>query len=204
MNNAPSIAALQFDQIRINIGKDFYLIQKDGRVRYLEKAMIWRGARSSLALFDPCEQLTNEKNFSPKMIVVTSSPSHVVGQVGKYSLTELATKFVLAIWTLDELLLIMPNVDHERLEKFGFRIGSTTYCVPRWFFYRKQDIQGFISDGWDHASKDALKDCFLTMNTRIKTYRTGCVLSNRMGTMTGRLRDSFPTMLQGWFMTGHE
>ena len=161
MNDAPSTAALQFDQIRINIGKDSYLIQKDGRVRYLDKAMIWRGARSSLALFDPCEQLTNEKKISPKMIVVTSSPSHVVGQVGKYSLTELATKFVLAIWTLDELLLIMPNVDHERLEKFGFRIGSTTYCVPRWFFYRKQDIQGFISDGWDHASKDALKDYFL-------------------------------------------
>ena len=164
INDALSIAALQFDQIRINVGKDFYLIQKDGRVTFLDKDMIWRDARSSLALFDPCEQLTNEKNFSPEVVVVTSSPSHVVGQVGKYSLTEfvkLAIIFVSAIWTLDELLLIMPNVDQERLEKFGLRIGSTTLCIPRWFFYRKQDIQGYISASWDHTTKNALRDYFL-------------------------------------------
>jgi hypothetical protein len=164
MNDATSIVALQFNHMRINVGKDFYLIQKDGTVKRLDKDMIWKGAGSSLAQFDPCEQLDNEKNFSPKVLVVTSSPSHLFRQAGKFSLTEfvkLAIKFVLAIWTKDGLSSFMPNVDQERHVKFEFRIGLTTCCVPRWFFDQKQDIQGFISASWDHVSKHALNNYFL-------------------------------------------
>jgi hypothetical protein len=160
-----AIEALQFKDVRVNIGEDFYLIEKDGTARKIETGSLSIHASHSLALFDPCLFVQNRKNFPFKMTVITSSPSHVVGQVGTFSLTEcskLAIIYVMALWSLSELRAILPTICPQRLDRFGLIIGETTYCVPRWFFYPEQAISGFISRSWTHVCKDALRDYFLT------------------------------------------
>uniref|UniRef100_A0A7S0MLM3 Uncharacterized protein n=2 Tax=Cryptomonas curvata TaxID=233186 RepID=A0A7S0MLM3_9CRYP len=164
LNHDPSIAKLHFNDVRVNIGETFYLIEKDGTASEIVANILSINASGSLALIDPCPFVQNRKIFPFKMTVITSSLSHVVGQVGKYSLTEcskLAIIYVMALWTLSELKLIMPHICPRRLKQFGLNIGLTTYCVPRWFTYTELAIPGFISRSWTHVSKDALRDYFL-------------------------------------------
>jgi hypothetical protein len=164
MKDDPAIEALQFKDVRVNIGEDFYLIEKDGTARKIEAGSLSIHARHSLALFDPCSFVQNRKKIPFKMIVITSSPSHVVGQVGKISLTEcskLAIIYVMALWSLSELRAILPTICPRRLDQFGLTIAESTYCVPRWFFYSEHAISGFVSRSWTHVCKDALRDYFL-------------------------------------------
>ncbi len=168
-------AKLQFNDVRVNIGEEFYLIEKDGTASRIVTNILSINASDSLALIDPCPFVQNRKNFPFKMTVITSSLSHVIGQVGKFSLIEcskLAIIYVMALWTLSELKIMMPHICPRRLQQFGLNIGLSTYCVPRWFSYTELAIPGFISRSWTHVSKDALRDYFLKGTEDEHTYKT--------------------------------
>ena len=163
MQDDPDLNQFGFEDIRINISEDFWAIQKNGMARPIAKHLVNRTASSSLGLLDPCSLLQGH-SFRFRMLIVTSSPSCVVGQKEGLSLTQfrkMAVLYVMTRWTLDELRMIKPNLDPDQIEKFSSTEGTIVYCVPRWFFYEQQEIEGQIAESWINISKDALRDFFL-------------------------------------------
>lgn len=153
-----------FQDIRVNAGKSFYIVEKDGTTKQIFNHLeLLLRADASLALLDPCV-LVEDKDFVFSMVIVTASPSSIVGQVGKVSLSEFmkhAIVFVMKLWTLDEVKKVKPDLDPDLLQKFSMQEGIETYCVPRWLNYRPDLIPGHIERCWTNVSKNALVDFFL-------------------------------------------
>uniref|UniRef100_A0A7S0QL05 Uncharacterized protein n=1 Tax=Cryptomonas curvata TaxID=233186 RepID=A0A7S0QL05_9CRYP len=162
MRDDSDIAQFKFEDVRTNMKENFYLVEKDGTARNIPVSSV-SSAPTSLALMDPCS-IVEDKSFFFKMLVVTSSPSAVVGDAGKPSLTELrkiAFLYVMKWWSVQELKMIKPDVQAKLLERFSTFDGTSTYCVPRWFFYRDEEIQGQLTGCWSNNSREAFRDFFL-------------------------------------------
>ena len=86
MNDDPDMI---FDDARINLGFEFYLVMKDGESRMVDSGLLGMDGLESLAVLDPCPQLVNTKNKIYKLLVVTTSPSPLAGQANKADLGEL-------------------------------------------------------------------------------------------------------------------
>ncbi len=173
MRDDPDIAQFRFKDVRTNNKEVFYLVEKDGSARPIPASSVSM-APTSLALMDPCSVVEN-KSFFFKMLIVTSSPSAVVGEVGKPSLTELrklAFLYVMKWWSVQELKMIKPDVEAKRLERFSSFDGTSTYCVPRWFFYGDEEIQGQLACCWSNKSREALRDFFLKESGDLHTHKS--------------------------------
>jgi hypothetical protein len=150
----------------------FYLVEKDGTTQQIPASSVSR-APTSLALMDPCS-IVEGKSYFFKMLIVTSSPSAVVGEVGKPSLTELrklAFLYVMKWWSVQELKMIKPDVDAKQLERFSTFDGTSTCCVPRWFYYKDEEIQGQLNCCWLNNSRQALRDFFLKQSGDLHKHK---------------------------------
>ncbi len=158
---------MDFDDVRINASKAYYIIEKDGAALQISNPSdLLIESNKSLALLDPCELVT-DKNTLFSMVIVTASPSSIVGQAGKVQLSEFmkyATVYVMRLWTLVEIEKVIPVYNPDVLEKFSFQDGEETYCVPRWLIYDPKKISGHISSCWTNLSQDAVKNFFFKRN----------------------------------------
>jgi hypothetical protein len=148
-----------FRDIRFNLGNSFYLVQRDGTVLEIsEKICLW-GSAESLVLLDPCHALSGMKDFWCKLLIITSSPSSLVGHSAACNLSQvrkLATIFVMRMWTEEEWFQFSPDTDKEHFAKFSSRERLTTYCVPRWLTYRPKDIAGQLKTSLNGENKGGL------------------------------------------------
>ncbi len=154
----------EFRDIRVNSSGIYYIIESNGAARQVIADDFLFKANNSLALLDPCD-LLKDKHVVFSMVIVTASPSSIVGQIGKWSLSEflkLALIYVMKLWTLDEIKKVMPAIDSEILKKFSFKSGVETYCVPRWLTYEPSAIPGHIARCWTNLTQEAVKDFFLS------------------------------------------
>jgi len=155
---------IAFEDIRVNSSGAYYIIEIDGAVRQVQAEDLLFEASKSLALLDPCS-LVQDKNVVFSMAIVTASPSSILGQLGKISLSEFmknALVYVLKLWTLEEIKKVIPEINPELLRKFSFQSGEETYCVPRWLTYSPSTIPGHVAGCWTNSSQEALRNFFLS------------------------------------------
>jgi hypothetical protein len=134
-----------FKDVRFNSGRRFYSVRKDGTVLPISNDQCLMESRESLVLLDPCPELSGIKDLMCKLLIVTSSPSALIGHSAVCSLSQLrklSTVYVMKMWTEEEWYLFSPGTDKDLFSKFSSRERLTTYCVPRWLTYRPKEIEG--------------------------------------------------------------
>ena len=112
-----------FNHILLNVNNEFFVINRQGKARRVVRKEIYRFG--TFALLDPCELLDRVHNLGFEFLIVTTSPSPLVGQATGYSLTQLtknATVYPMKAWIRKEVQQGMPNVDQKRLKMFSHKI----------------------------------------------------------------------------------
>ena len=162
MNDDPDMI---FDDARINLGFEFYLVMKDGESRMVDGGLMGMDGLESLAVLDPCPQLLNTKNKIYKLLVVTTSPSPLAGQANKADLGELmkiAIVHVMLLWSLPELQDVFTNISKRQIRSLTSRKNGERYGVPRWFLYDESEYDAFVEAACVHAHIEAIRKSLFT------------------------------------------
>jgi hypothetical protein len=148
-----------FLDIRFNSGNKCFLVQRDGTVLEISEQQCLMESTESLVLLDPCLALSGTKNFMCKLLIITSSPSALIGQSAICNLSQLrklSIVYVMKMWTEEEWFLFLPGTDKEHFSKFSSREVLTTYCVPRWLTYRPKEIVGQLKASLNEQHTEGL------------------------------------------------
>mmetsp|Transcript_33264 Transcript_33264/g.69675 ORF Transcript_33264/g.69675 Transcript_33264/m.69675 type:complete len:505 (-) Transcript_33264:236-1750(-) len=160
-----------FKDVRFNIGNSFFLVRKDGAVLKISDERCLLESDESLVLLDPCIALSGIKDVLCKLLIITSSPSALVGHSSTCSLSQfrkLAIIFVMRMWTKEEWFRFSPGTDRVHFAKFSSREGFTTFCVPRWLSYTPMEIEGqLLASLNEQHSKGLCRFILSTGNRRL-------------------------------------
>jgi hypothetical protein len=142
----------------LNLDETFYLIDRKGNAKRVPHQEISRF--EVLALLDPCELLSGQQTLRFGFLIVTTSPSPLVGQSIVCSLTQLtkyATIYPMKAWNGAEVQKGMPNVDPKRLEMFCYKdVAGVEYFVPRWLLYSDGDIEARLEESLTADAQNGL------------------------------------------------
>lgn len=130
----------KFDVCIFNLSDAYYELCQDGTVYKLATAgSLSEYNQCALALFDPSELVKGlGRCLHFKFMLVTTSPSPILGQAETCSLSALAGYpsvpiHVSQMWEREEVLAVQPDAHDEVMIAFG--------CVPRWCLsYSKDDL----------------------------------------------------------------
>jgi hypothetical protein len=161
--------SLIFESVRFNIGDSFFLVQRDGAVLQISDQQCLLGSAKSLVLLDPCIALSGNKDFMCKLLIITTSPSSLVGHSSTCYLSQLrklAIVFVMRMWTKEEWFRFSPGTDPDHFAKFSSREGFTTLCVPRWLSYMPMRIEGQLLASLNEQHSEGLCKFLLSTGRR--------------------------------------
>jgi hypothetical protein len=153
----------QFESVIFNFSNAFYEVDVKGVIKSLGSSP--SKYSSSLLLLKPCDFLNGAQFVACSMLIVFASPSPLVGQPSKPSLSGLMKKsrvYVMTAPTLEEARKLYYGINEERVENFSWMKDGVRYCSLRWFGYDDDEIEDKLKSCLSHVSRDALWEWFVS------------------------------------------
>ena len=164
--------SMNFERAVMNFDNDYYLIDRKGYAKKVEKDHIIY--KDSLALLDPCDVLHGVAKLRAKLTILTASCSYLAGQIKSCDLSQFkkfTPTFVMKLWS-DVEVTYLGSIDQHRLVLFSYRDGDTASCVPQWFQIDDDEVLQCLDDAMSETSREGMA-AWMTSN-EAESKMPGC------------------------------